>query len=269
MHQLLVHSLFWGQERRIELREQLRFLIELQKTEREIERLHVRSREILNQIARLEEDYNSSRTWLEGYRKKLAEVQKAHREQEEKLKRGMEGLKRTKERLGEVKTNKEYQAILKEIEIWETKNSEIEDEIIRLLEEMDKAKEELKEKEREFEEISRRYEEEKRNFMKEMDSLAQVLCAEEEHRAELVKKIEREFLERYETIKKINSGIAVVPVWKEICEGCHMNIPPQLYIELQKSIGEELHFCPHCNRIIYWVERNNDGSLRGTLKEDR
>jgi predicted nucleic acid-binding Zn-ribbon protein len=47
--------------------------------------------------------------------------------------------------------------------------------------------------------------------------------------------------------------LAVVSVWKEVCNGCHMNLPPQLYIELQKSF--ELHSCPNCNRIIYWYNQ--------------
>jgi predicted nucleic acid-binding Zn-ribbon protein len=46
----------------------------------------------------------------------------------------------------------------------------------------------------------------------------------------------------------------VVAVWKEVCDGCHMSIPPQLYNELQKS--NELITCPSCSRIIYWENRN-------------
>ena len=54
-------------------------------------------------------------------------------------------------------------------------------------------------------------------------------------------------------VKKKVRGLAVVPVQQAICMGCHMNIPAQLFNELQRF--DELRFCPHCHRIIYWKEQ--------------
>ena len=51
-------------------------------------------------------------------------------------------------------------------------------------------------------------------------------------------------------VRKKVRGAAVVPVRQATCMGCHMNIPAQLYNELQRF--DELRFCPHCQRIIYW-----------------
>jgi predicted nucleic acid-binding Zn-ribbon protein len=51
-------------------------------------------------------------------------------------------------------------------------------------------------------------------------------------------------------------GMAVVPVEQAVCMGCHMNIPAQLYNELLRY--DELRFCPHCNRIIYWKEKDSE-----------
>ena len=42
---------------------------------------------------------------------------------------------------------------------------------------------------------------------------------------------------------------AIVPVEKAVCQGCHLNIPPQMYNELHRC--DHLEFCPHCQRIIY------------------
>ena len=57
-------------------------------------------------------------------------------------------------------------------------------------------------------------------------------------------------------VKKKVRGKAVVPVQQAICMGCHMNIPAQLFNELQRF--DEIRFCPHCHRIIYWQEKNNE-----------
>jgi uncharacterized protein len=43
-----------------------------------------------------------------------------------------------------------------------------------------------------------------------------------------------------------------VPVSDAVCNGCNVNLPPQLYNELQRS--DTLRYCPNCQRIIYWKE---------------
>ena len=73
----------------------------------------------------------------------------------------------------------------------------------------------------------------------------------------LKEQIAADMLKRYDMIKSRSNGLAVVSAWKEICAGCHMNIPPQMYIELQKDV--DIQYCPHCNRIIYWEDQVKKG----------
>ena len=47
-------------------------------------------------------------------------------------------------------------------------------------------------------------------------------------------------------------GVGVAAVRRAVCQGCHMNIPPQLYNELQRR--DSIKNCPLCHRIIYWQE---------------
>ena len=54
-------------------------------------------------------------------------------------------------------------------------------------------------------------------------------------------------------------GLAVVPVVKGVCQGCHMSIPPQLFNLLQR--GTTMETCPTCNRIIYWSELMKEKEL--------
>ena len=236
------------------MREQLMLLIELQKAELETSKINSRRRIIPDEIVKLDDTYKDYQVSVEEKTKKFNEIQKSHREKEEKLKKGIETLKKAKERLGEVKTNKEYQAVLKEIEIIEDKNSETEDEIILLLDAVDKIKDDLRIKEKEMEVYELKYEEERRNFATELDNLEKNLANYSEKSIELRKKIANDLIKQYEAIKALNRGLAVVPVWKEICEGCHMNIPPQLYIEVQRAT--DLCTCPYCNRIMYWCDQN-------------
>jgi len=236
------------------LKEQLSQLIELQKVESEINRINIKCRDLPREIARLEESYRIFLSDLEEHRRKFEEVKKEHREKEEKLKAGQDMLKRTKGRLGEVKTNKEYQSVLKEIATAESKNSELEEQIILLLEAVDTAKETVKTQEKGMASGVKDYEDTKKKLEVELQSLDGKLSTCRQKSELVKKKISADSLNKYFAIKKLHNALPVAAVWKEVCEGCHMNIPPQLYIELQKAV--DLHTCPNCNRIIYWCDQS-------------
>lgn len=236
------------------MKEQLSQLIELQKAESEINKINIKCQNLPKEIAELEESFGAFQAEVEDYRRKFEEVKKEHREKEEKLKAGHDLLKRTKGRLSDVKTNKEYQSVLKEIEHAESKHSELEEQIILLLEAVDTAKEDLKKKEKVMESGVKDYEETKKKLEAELHSLDGKLSACRQKSGLLKKKISPDCLNKYAAIKKLHHTLAVVAVWKEVCEGCHMNVPPQLYIELQKAV--DLHTCPNCNRIIYWCDQS-------------
>jgi uncharacterized protein len=232
------------------LREQSRFLIELQKEELAAARITTKKKDLPVALAELSDEFHAANTLLEQEKEKLNELQQRHREKEGKLKSAQELAKRTRDRLTEVKTNKEYQAILKEIEAIEKKKSDTEDEIIACLEEMDQVEKIEKVRVKDFEATFQRYEQERRSLEEEIRNLDSDMLTVQQKIHTLRRHIRPDILKKYETIKGLRNGLAVVSVWKEVCNGCHMNLPPQLYIELQKSF--ELHTCPNCNRIIYW-----------------
>lgn len=241
-------------ERGMRLREELARLIELQKMESAAGRIQAKKKDLPVRIITLEEEFKSFSAIVDTEREQLESLRKRRREKDVQLLAGQEALKRTRERLFEVKTNKEYQAMLKEIEAFEAKNSRLEDEMISLLDELDHLETALKTGEGELEAHRRRYEEEKARLEAELNSLAGELNVCVRKGSELKKEIPAELLRKYDQIKSAGRGVAVVAVWKEVCEGCHMSIPPQLYNELQKSVL--LTTCPNCNRIIYWENRN-------------
>ncbi len=235
--------------------EQLALLIELQKAESAAGRIQARRRDLPLQMEELEKEFNALGADVGAQREQLEALKKRRREKDTQLQTGQETLKRTRERLFDVKTNKEYQSILKEIETLEGKTSRMEDEIISLLDELDHLETAVKAKEEELNVSRRRFEEEKAKLASELDSLAEELTGCVRKGDEIKGKISAELLRKYEQIKGIRRGLAVVSVWKEVCDGCHMSIPPQLYNELQKS-KTTLHTCPNCNRIVYWENRN-------------
>ena len=57
---------------------------------------------------------------------------------------------------------------------------------------------------------------------------------------------------RYEFIRKRLEHPVIVAVKEGICTGCHIAVPPQSYIELQR--GQQILSCPNCQRLIFWNE---------------
>ena len=217
-------------------------------------RIDNRKKVLPGQLVKLDEEFQAVYASVEENRKKFEELNKNRKEHEDKLKKGHENLKKAKERLSEVKTNKEYQSMLKEIEGIDLKNSEIEDEVLVLLEKIDQIKVGVQIKEREFDLCRHEYEVKKKQIEDDLRSLDDQFSVCQQTSQDLKKQVHSDIIKRYESIKNIRNGLAVVLVWKEVCHGCHMNIPPQMYIELQRDA--DIRYCPQCNRIIYWEDQS-------------
>ena len=235
------------------MRKQLELLWELQKIDLAIRAIKEDRERYPKEMKRLDEKCRIEKDRIQKEKDKIESLEKERRQKEQHLSSELERIKRTETRMFDVKTNKEYQAILKEIETIEKKNSDNEDEIITAMEDVDNIKSVLETKEKDFDDRRSRYESEKQKIAQEISQLDVDLAECQQKSSDLRRQVRSELQKKYEIIKGARNGLAVVSVWKEVCGGCHMNIPPQLYIELQRSV--DLLSCPNCNRIIYWINQ--------------
>ncbi len=238
------------------MKEQILLLIELQNITFEIYKLTTKRVDLPQEIKRLGEELESIARDLKEDEQRMEMLKADHKAKETALKNGIEQVKKAKSRLLEVKTNKEYEATLKEIDAIDEKNSGVEDEIIHMLEEIDRVGESLKAKESETAGRGSTCEHEMLKMEEELNSIGSELEKILKRRDEVRSRTKASFLKKFDIIKDRKRGRAVVPVWKAVCYGCHMNIPPQMYNELQRN--DKLMLCPHCERIIYWEDRNTD-----------
>lgn len=89
-------------------------------------------------------------------------------------------------------------------------------------------------------------------------TIARVAGAIEEDRARrdsLLATIDADLHRRYELLFSRRGGMAVVRISGGACQGCHMNVPPQLFNQIQRN--EQIFLCPSCQRILFW-ERQDD-----------
>jgi len=231
------------------LKDLLEKLVELQKLEIEAAKIRGRQKNLPIRLRELDEEFKVFRDAIERSRMEFEDKQKLKREKDRQLQTGQEAMKKTRDRLSEVKTNKEYQSMLKEIEASEKRNGKIEEEIIILLDGLESASREMKQQEGDFESSRLVYEDKKKELQAGVDSLEGRLEELLRDVETIRKDISPDLLKKYDRIKAFANGVAVVAVQREICSGCHMAIPPQMYNELQT--GSEILTCPNCNRIIF------------------
>jgi predicted nucleic acid-binding Zn-ribbon protein len=239
------------------LKKQIALLIELQKIDQDIKILNTKKQTLPEKASELDQALQARKEKTEEERQGLEGLNKLHKEKESELKQGQEKLRKAKERLLEVKTNKEYQAMLTEVDTVEKSNGRIEEEILVLYDRIDEKKGFVKGHEKDLKQYQGSYETERKQIDAELSSIDGELEIQQKKYEALVPGLKPELLRRYEMIKGRRNGVAVVSARNAVCSGCNINLPPQLYNELQRS--EELICCPNCNRILYWDETVNGG----------
>jgi hypothetical protein len=227
-------------------------LIKIQECDSQIVKLSAKKKTLPEQIEKLNKEFSLFEEEIKKNKLKYDELKSRHVENENKIKKINESIVKTKERMLEVKNNKEYQAMLKEIETAESSRGDVETAIISILDELDKLAVLVKKDEEIIKQRKNNYEQEKKALENDLNAVDSDMVILEQKRTELQQNVSADLMARYERIKKRNKGIGVTSVWKSVCNGCHMNIPPQLYNEVQRS--EELFSCPNCNRIIYFQD---------------
>ncbi len=235
------------------MKEQLKHLIELQQIDSKILDKKRMTDEIPSRISEAEWPFKESQTALEKIKQKLDSLEIKKRGKERELDYITEKIKKLKARTSEIKTNKEYQAHLKEIGSVEKERYTVEDEILIVMEEIDASSKEIG-----LAEAKLRTEKDKIGAFKkklegEMLEAEKELLPLRETRSKIVEAIDEELEELYKQyINLFDScnGLAVTEAKEEICQGCNMNIPPQIFVELKKN--KEIIYCPQCRRILYY-----------------
>ena len=204
-------------------------------------------------IFEVDEPLKKAKLELENIKKKNEAASRKKREKESELSETQEKIRKMKARISDLKTNKEYQAYQKEIEGCEKGISAIEDVILQLMEEIDAVSKEQKEKEAAVNAEIQKIDAFKAELDAEVAKNERELALLKQERAGMVARIDPDVYKTYMTILlDSGDGVAVTTARNELCSGCDMNIPPQLYVEIRKN--QEMLQCPQCRRILYVSE---------------
>jgi predicted nucleic acid-binding Zn-ribbon protein len=231
------------------VKEQLNTLVELQDTEVEIKSLE---RELAGIGARVEAMLAEKATYeqkLQDSRDKLEGLKKQYRSDESEIQMIDNQIVKSKEKLRAVKTNKEYQSTLKEIDDLKAKASTVEDGMLDTLDKIEAVESEIALQLSDLEDVAQEVagkQEEIREQGKKQEKALALLYGQ---RDAILAGTDEKLKEFYGKVKRQNAGIALVAIIDTVCQQCRMNIPPQLFNDLMRM--DSLMMCPHCQRIMY------------------
>lgn len=230
--------------------EQLKHLVELQLLEDKRKEL-IRGYEATpKRIADLEKEFERLEGAFLARKAEVEHARKMHRALEQGISDQEAKISRSRSRMNEVKTNKEYQAILKEIEDIKKEIAAREDEALDYMEKIDLLGKQVKIEEKELVGHRERIESEKAQLLAESEGIKERLDRLEIIAAKVREQVDPALLKRSDYLLERQAGIAVAACDGGVCQVCHLNIPPQKYIELMKD--ESIMQCPHCHRFLYW-----------------
>lgn len=230
-------------------REQLVTMVALQWAEMEISRLEKDLDGIDERIEALSIEVTDFERNVTDTLESIDSLKKQYRSDEGEIQLVDVQIEKSHEKLRAVKTNKEYQLTLKEIDDLKEKTSGIEDRMLDNLERIEHADTEVAEQKADLEEVkidvaSKREEIREKG---QVQNKALERCRQERER--ILTTIDTKMQVLYKKVKHQSNGLAMAASDGEICEVCRLNIPPQLFNELMRM--DSIRMCPHCQRIMY------------------
>jgi predicted nucleic acid-binding Zn-ribbon protein len=186
--------------------------------------------------------------------------------QEESRRRTLEGeiadlaekLKKYQQQLVAVKTNREYGALLNEMDGVKREIRQREDEVLSLEESLARTRQATAERDETFPEETAGYEEQMTEWRAEQAILAEEIARAEKAASEIRETLDRRLLSTFDRIARARAGVAVARVamvarQTAACSACNVRLRPQLLSDLRLS--KEPILCESCKRILYWDGR--------------
>ena len=231
------------------MQEQLNFLIQLQQIDKSIQDLLLTSEENPRKIKLIDQDIQEVQEVLQAFIQEMESLKKQRKSLEREIEECDQKIKKSQVKLMEVKTNKEYKAMLTETD--ELKRGKIgkEDLLLEFLEKLEEGIQKEKGLKKNAEAKTAEGKIKKDLLEKERQAYEKELLEINQKRKELTARIDSSLLKQYEFLRDRLKGVAVAEVKDATCLSCHMQIPPQLYNELHRK--DKIIPCPSCLRILY------------------
>ena len=237
---------------KVDYKNEIKKLISLQELDSEIYDLRIKKGSYPERIQEMDDSLESKKEGLHAAEENLKSllVRKSERETDMQVKEEL--IQKHDSELYQIKNNKEYQALQLEIDGIKADVSIIEEEIIKLFDEIEAAQTKVEDEKKIFEQEKQEVEKEKNTIKAEEQQLDDRLAELGSKRETSAGSADPEVLARYERILSKSGRAAIAKVTDESCGECNIHLRPQSINEAQ--IQKALSFCESCGRILYVEE---------------
>lgn len=237
------------QQQELSVEEKLQHLYELQRIDTEIDKIKTLRGELPLEVQDLEDELAGLETRLENLKNEISEADKNVNTKKQEIAKSEELIKKYSEQLDNVRNNREYDALTKEVEF---QKLEIELQQKRIRE----AQKTKAEKEVNLEISTKQYDEKNADLQAKNAELNDIIAETHKDEESLTKKsellathIEERLLSAYKRIRSnARNGLSVVTVDRDACGGCFNKIPPQRQLDIRSR--KKIIVCEYCGRIL-------------------
>lgn len=231
--------------------QQLQTLINLQAIDSRIAALEADAARLPKEIAAVHAAVEDAKKQVDQAKVRLDAARKDQRAKEKDLEVVQGKRSKTEARLYEVKTNKEYSAVLIEIEDIKQEKARMEEEVLVLMEAQERLAGEIREAESRYKQREAEGRSQEATAREQLRAVETDLAAVRSERKELAGQLPASVLGDYDRILRARGGVALAPVAKpNFCGACRMTITPQRLQELRAQ--SSLIPCESCGRYLYW-----------------
>lgn len=236
------------------MQNKLNLLRDLQEIDREISSIETTRQGYRGELEAFEADAARVQEMLDQLCDEIASLQQDEAQLQQELLKERDNVTRVEARLPEIQTQKEYVAVLKEIDVAKKANKELEEQVQGKQQEISVLDEDRQEKEAELAAIKESSDVRGAELKELLAESEEILLKRTQTRETVASELPASLLKKYNTLFKRRGGVALALARNGACLGCNMQLPPQQFNKLLKV--KELQTCPHCNRILY-VEQEN------------
>ncbi|MFQ5828390.1 MAG: zinc ribbon domain-containing protein [Candidatus Methylomirabilia bacterium] len=231
---------------------QLRLLIDLQGLDSKIAALEGELARLPGRIDAIQSELGRVLKAVESLNAKQDQTRKEIHLKEKDLEYSASKRSKAEARLYEVKTNKEYSAVLAEIEEIKQEKSRIEEQILALMESQERLIAQIRETEGQRANLETKGKAEEAEIRSRMAAVEADLALLRSDRRALVAELPADLVASYGKLLRHRAHLAIVPVLHGgICGGCRVSLTPQIFQEVRQQAT--LHTCESCGRYLYWL----------------
>ncbi len=231
------------------MHEKMNLLRELQEVDQELTELATVRAKHEAELQDLSAEENRIQEMVDELNAQLDVLQKEDAQLQQEVLAEKDQIVKVEARLPEIQTQKEYVAVLKEIDMAKKASLDTQAKITLKETELAELMADLEEKQAELDAISEKSSARQAEVDKILAESDVTCAARQATRDSLAKDLPNSLLSKYQRIFSRRGGLAVARVVEGACLGCNMQLPPQQYNRLHQ--GNELQSCPHCNRLLY------------------